>query len=187
MRRDGLTYRSLRRGRSAILNKSRGLTHVHPTAYIHRTARVEKDLRANSYVYVGPHCSLTSGVRIDRFTLLAHGVQILGNDHRFSVVGQPIIFAGRPPARETHIGVDAWIGANAIVMAGTRVGDGAIVGAGALVTRDIPPGEIWVGVPARHLRSRFEDAEDQARHFDLLARIQKPIEAYASARMKPVP
>ena len=57
-----------------------------------------------------------------------------------------------------HSGVDigefAWIGASAILLPGARVGHHAIVGAGAVVTREIPPYALAVGVPARVVRDR---------------------------------
>ncbi len=43
---------------------------------------------------------------------------------------------------------DCYVGAGAILLPGVRVGAGAIVGAGAVVTRDVPPGEVVVGVPS---------------------------------------
>ncbi|MFG3707808.1 acyltransferase [Micromonospora sp. NPDC047670] len=47
------------------------------------------------------------------------------------------------------IGDRVFIGANATVMMGVTIGDGAVVGAGAVVTRDVPPGAVVTGVPAR--------------------------------------
>jgi acetyltransferase-like isoleucine patch superfamily enzyme len=58
----------------------------------------------------------------------------------------------------TVLGNDVWIGANAVVMPGVRIGDGAIVGAGAVVTKDVPPYAVVAGVPARHVRWRFDEA-----------------------------
>lgn len=55
-----------------------------------------------------------------------------------------------------EIGHDVWIGAGAIVMDGVRIGHGGVIGAGAVVTRDVKPYTIVAGVPARHLRDRFE-------------------------------
>lgn len=45
----------------------------------------------------------------------------------------------------------AKVGLNAVVLPFRTVGEGAEVGAGAIVTRDIPPGEVWAGNPARPL------------------------------------
>jgi len=44
------------------------------------------------------------------------------------------------------------IGSNASIMAGVTVGEGALVGAGSVVTKDVAPGEVYVGVAARPLK-----------------------------------
>lgn len=49
------------------------------------------------------------------------------------------------------IGPKAYVGVAAIILPGVHIGESAIIGAGAVVTRDVPPGETWVGVPARKL------------------------------------
>lgn len=53
------------------------------------------------------------------------------------------------------IGNDVWIGYRAIIMDGVTIGDGAIIGANAVVTKDIPPYAIAVGVPAKVVKYRF--------------------------------
>ena len=50
------------------------------------------------------------------------------------------------------IGDNAWLGGGAVVLPGVTVGEDAVVGAGAVVTRDVPPGAVVVGNPARPLR-----------------------------------
>ncbi len=56
------------------------------------------------------------------------------------------------------IGNDVWIGYEAAIMAGVAIGDGAIIGTRALVTKDVPPYAIVGGIPAKLIRSRFEDS-----------------------------
>ncbi|MBQ9360106.1 MAG: CatB-related O-acetyltransferase [Lachnospiraceae bacterium] len=63
------------------------------------------------------------------------------------------------PESRTQIGSDVWLGNGVRIMGGVRIGDGAVVGAGALVTKDIPPYSINVGVPAKTIKYRF--TEDQ--------------------------
>ena len=49
------------------------------------------------------------------------------------------------------IGTNVWIAANCVVLPGLTIGDNAVISAGSLVSTDVPPGEIWRGVPARKL------------------------------------
>lgn len=51
-----------------------------------------------------------------------------------------------------HIGKDVMIGANCTILPGVVIGDGAVVAAHSLVNRDVPPGALVGGVPARELR-----------------------------------
>ena len=47
---------------------------------------------------------------------------------------------------------DVWLGAHVVILPGVTVGAGSIVGAGSVVTKDVPPGVVVGGVPARVLR-----------------------------------
>lgn len=48
-----------------------------------------------------------------------------------------------------------WIGLNVIVLQGVKIGDGAVIGAGSIVTKDVKPYEIVGGIPASHIKYRF--------------------------------
>lgn len=70
---------------------------------------------------------------------------------------QRLLESNAPPRqRTTVIGSDVWIGDNSVVKRGVTIGDGVIVGAGCVVTRDVPPYAVVIGVPARVHRFRFE-------------------------------
>ena len=64
----------------------------------------------------------------------------------------------------TAIGDNAFVGSGTVLIAPVDVGDGALTGGGAIVTRNskIPPGEAWVGIPARPLKKKPDapDSED---------------------------
>ncbi len=65
----------------------------------------------------------------------------------------------------TEVGDRAFVGSGSILIAPCRIGEGALTGGGAVVTRhsDIPPGEAWVGVPAKPLRKSAEASGETER------------------------
>ncbi|MBO5552095.1 MAG: CatB-related O-acetyltransferase [Lachnospiraceae bacterium] len=63
------------------------------------------------------------------------------------------------PSGRTRIGSDVWLGNDVRIMGGVKIGDGAVVGTGALVTKDIPPYSINVGVPAKTIKYRFTEEQ----------------------------
>jgi maltose O-acetyltransferase len=56
-------------------------------------------------------------------------------------------------AEPITIADNAWLGGGAIVLPGVTIGENTVVGAGAVVSRDLPPGVVAVGNPARIIRS----------------------------------
>jgi acetyltransferase-like isoleucine patch superfamily enzyme len=95
-------------------------------------------------------------VSIGDGALFAEGVHITDFDHRIdrtdiSIKDQGVVTA---PVR---IGADVWLGRAVTVLRGVDIGRGSVVGAHAVVTRDIPPYSVAVGVPARVIRSRRPD------------------------------
>lgn len=61
-----------------------------------------------------------------------------------------------PLRQVTMIGTHVVIFAGAVICPGVTIGDGAVIGAGAVVTKDVPPWEVWGGVPARKIARRGE-------------------------------
>ncbi len=57
---------------------------------------------------------------------------------------------------DVTVGPRASIGAKCLILPGVTVGEGAVVGGGSVVTRDVPPGEFWAGVPARKIRDAYD-------------------------------
>jgi len=61
--------------------------------------------------------------------------------------------AGWESVKPIRIGSGVWIGGGAIILPGVTIGDGCVIGAGSVVTRDLPPGSVAVGNPARTTRT----------------------------------
>lgn len=107
--------------------------------------------------HIGERCYLWAGpesgcIKIGNNVSLAPEVFITASDYSFKA-GVP--FRQQPKReRDIVIGNDVWLGTRVVVTAGVTIGDGCIVGAGAVVTRDLPPGCIAVGVPAKPVGDR---------------------------------
>lgn len=56
------------------------------------------------------------------------------------------------PDRSVHIGAHVWLGARSIVLKGVSIGEQSVIATGSIVSRDLGPGVIAAGVPARELR-----------------------------------
>jgi hypothetical protein len=99
------------------------------------------------YVSIGP------GVRVFRRN---HPAERLSMHPYFYNTGLGFSQCETLPPRPLHVGDDAWIGANALILPGCgRIGRGAVIGAGSVVTRDVPDFAVVAGNPARVIRERF--------------------------------
>lgn len=111
-------------------------------------------LKLGDYVGIGRGCciAIKDYLEIGSYTRIGANVTILDQDHKFK--RNDLIMNQQADIRKVKIGKDVWIGANAIVLKGVTIGDGAILGAGSVVTKNIPPYEIWAGVPAKFIKER---------------------------------
>jgi acetyltransferase-like isoleucine patch superfamily enzyme len=94
---------------------------------------------------IGNNVSIQTGVYITRYTTIEDGV-FLGP---YSVTTNDKYMKYGVTLKGPIIKRKARIGANATIMPGITVGEDAVVGAGAVVTKDVRPGEIVAGIPAR--------------------------------------
>ena len=101
------------------------------------------------------------GVSIGDRTLVGYRTQILSTNHGVPEGKGAIFGAGHVPA-EVVIGQDVWIAGGCMILPGVSIGDGAVIAGGAVVTSNVPPYEIWGGVPARKLRSRLAPTDSSA-------------------------
>lgn len=129
-----------------------------PEVVLERDATVEclsGRLEIGARSIFGHHCTLAAreSLVIGQDCLIAEMVSIRDHDHRFDDFEVPIRLQGSSSA-PVVIGDNVWLAARVVVTKGVTIGSGAIVGAGAVVTRDIPPGAIAVGVPARVVKMR---------------------------------
>jgi phosphonate metabolism protein (transferase hexapeptide repeat family) len=110
---------------------------------------------------VGKFCSIAAQVRINPGNHPLDRVALSHFTYRSSAYGfgddDPTIFAWRR-CHAVTLGHDVWIGHGVVILPGVTIGNGAAIGAGAVVSKDVPPFAIVVGVPGKVLRFRFDAA-----------------------------
>lgn len=85
-------------------------------------------------------------------TNIQDGAILHGDPGKPTILEDHVTVGHRAVIHSAHIERGCLIGIGAIVLDGVRVGYGSIVGAGALVTKDVPPLSLVVGLPARRVR-----------------------------------
>lgn len=129
-------------------------------SYIGRGVNLASGVLLGDCCYVGQYSYIGPKTVVGNFAIFSDNINIVGSDHSFSNAGTPIILSGLPQNQPlTFIGDDVWLGHGVTVMRGVNIGNGAIIGANSVVTKNIPPYEIWVGVPARKIKDRFSSEE----------------------------
>ena len=142
-----------------------------------RTSLIETELGDYSYIVndgeviyttIGKFCSIAAMVRINPGN---HPMWRVSQSHftyranaYFNDASDEADFFAWRRGQPVEIGHDVWIGHGAIILPGRRIGNGSVIGAGAVVTTDVEPYTILVGVPARPVRHRFKP--------DIAARIE---------------
>lgn len=127
------------------------------------------DVVIGNNVQFGNGCNMASNVHFGNNVLMAGNVQFVGrHDHSFSTPGVTIWDGERGENGTTVVEDDVWLGASVIVISGVTIGRGSIVAAGSVVTGDIPPCEIWAGVPAKKVKDRFTCEADKVKHLAFL-------------------
>lgn len=115
---------------------------------------VQKNASIGTRCKISSHTFICEGVTIEDEVFVGHGVMFINDlDPRATADGRPQTEADWQVI-PTRVCRGAAIGSGAVILAGVTIGAGALVGAGAVVTRDVPPGAVVVGNPARYLRPR---------------------------------
>lgn len=103
---------------------------------------------------ISSHSFLCEGVTIDDEVFVGHGVMFINDLEPHATDGDGALQKeGNWTMLSTRVCQGASLGSGAVIMGGITIGERAIVGAGAVVTRDVDPGKVVAGVPARTLRS----------------------------------
>jgi acetyltransferase-like isoleucine patch superfamily enzyme len=106
-------------------------------------------------VYVGPYSylgTLDHKLEIGEDTMIGAHSYIITENHATQRKDIPYARQGYEGAN-VKIGKNVWIGCHVTILPGVTIGDHAVIGAGAVVTKPVPAGEIWAGVPAKAIET----------------------------------
>lgn len=157
---------------------------IHPTAFVHKSKIGSwTEIGMNSiivesifddfsydagnvqiiYTEIGKFCSIASHVRINpgnhpKERVMQHHCTYRRKLFEFDTEDDHDFFNWRKK-HKCIIEHDVWIGHAAVIMPGVKIGIGAVIGSQSVVTKDIGPYEIAVGVPAKSIKKRFTDHE----------------------------
>jgi sugar O-acyltransferase (sialic acid O-acetyltransferase NeuD family) len=125
------------------LEPERYATIVHPGAHVPSTVRVGPGsvilatAVATAAMRIGAHVAVMPG------TVLTHDDEVSD----YATFGAGVRLSGG-----VTVEMGAYVGSGALVREYRTIGTWSLVGMGAVVTCDIPPREVWAGVPARRVR-----------------------------------
>ena len=105
-------------------------------------------------IFLGRGCefNIRDRIVIGDHSLIASGCRFVDHDHGLDIGSLMRDQEGQEAG--IIIERDVWLGCNVIVLKGVHIGEGAVIAAGAVVTKSVPPYEIWGGVPARKISRR---------------------------------
>lgn len=112
-------------------------------------------ITVGNHVYVGPESYIWAkgGLTIGSNVIIGPRVTIHTVNHRYLDANLLPYDAGSY-ALPVTIESNVWIGGHVMIAPGVRIGEGAVVAMGAVVTRDVPPGAVVGGNPARVIKHR---------------------------------
>lgn len=124
--------------------KERLATIIHHTAFIDDTVILEPGCFVMYNAYIAPRTHIGESTMIKSNTNIGHDVNIGPCCH---------IAMGATVVSCVNIGVCADVAVGSTVLANVSIGDYAMLGAASLATKDIPAGQIYVGSPAKFLKT----------------------------------
>jgi len=129
-------------------------TFIHLAGNVARNSRIAF-LRASG-VQIGDDCMLSMRAKIDvrrgkvvigDNCTITYGCIILSHDR-----SEMHINPGSSGEYTTTLGDNVYLGVGSIILPGVTIGDNSVIGAGAIVTKDVPPGVVAVGNPAKVIK-----------------------------------
>ena len=142
--------------------------------FLHAEARIEPGALIRDMVTIEKNAVIMMGAVINIGAVIGEGSMVDMNAviGARGIIGKNVhlgacsVIAGvlePPSANPVIIEDDVLIGANSVILEGVRVGKGSVVAAGSVVTKDVPPGVVVAGSPARIIKNKDEKTIDKTK------------------------
>lgn len=114
---------------------------------------IQKGAAIGKNCKISSHTFICEGVTVQDNVFIGHNVTFINDKYPRATRADGSLQTEEDwSVVPTLVESDASIGSSVSILCGVTIGAGAMVGAGSVVTKDIPPGEIWAGNPARFVR-----------------------------------
>ena len=136
--------------------------------FIRKGCNLQGNIYCGSNITIGRSCSFVStiaNIYIHDNVVFGPEVVIYSGDHQTNVVGKHISEINDAEKdrvcldKDVTIESGCWIGTRATILKGVTIGRGSVIGAGAIVTKDVAPYSVYVGVPSVRVFERFSTEE----------------------------
>ncbi|MBR06535.1 MAG: hypothetical protein CMP48_02530 [Rickettsiales bacterium] len=134
---------------------------------LHPGVRIYGDVLIGRYTNINGPAYISSGSNkciIGKYCAIGHNLRVRGDNHNMNYLNLHARSQNEFGFGYFHeskgsvvIGNAVWIGDNVIILPGVSIGDGAVIGAGSVVTKNVPPYSVVVGVPAKVIKLRFNE------------------------------
>jgi UDP-2-acetamido-3-amino-2,3-dideoxy-glucuronate N-acetyltransferase len=114
---------------------------------------IQKGARVGNRCKISSHSFICEGVTLEDEVFIGHGVMFINDRFPRATAGGALQTEADWNCIPTVVKRGASIGSNATILCGVEIGEGATVGAGSVVTKDVPPGAVVAGNPARVLQT----------------------------------
>lgn len=108
----------------------------------------------NCFIGNSSEFNISERISVGDNCLIASNCKFIDHNHGFSDLNITIRLQ-EPKISPILIEENVWIGTSCIILKGVTIGSGSVIGAGSVVTKNVPPNEVWCGTPAKFQKKRL--------------------------------
>lgn len=146
---NALSYKGVEIGNNFTLGKYAIIECTGVLRDVGASLKIGNNVGINHYCFIGVRGNVIIGDNV----IFGPRVNVFSENHNFDKLDIPIKNQG-VTKKDTIIGNDVWIGANASIMPGVKIGNSCVIASGSIVTKDIPEYSVVAGAPAKVIKNR---------------------------------